>query len=130
MKPKYIVGLVVASLVVAGAVIALEQKKVEYMDFATAQKTGRKAQISGTWVKDKGCTYDVGTNRFRFTMRDEKGAELPVTLDGAKPNNFEISTKIVATGICDGGELHASNILTKCPSKYESSGPKPYESGS
>ena len=47
---------------------------------------------------------------------------LPVIYSGAKPNNFEIATSIVTTGAVENGELHASNILTKCPSKYESDG--------
>ncbi len=134
MKPKYIVGAVVAILVVVGVVFAFNSNKVDYVDFATAESSGRKVQIAGTWVKEQGCTYDVNSNQFRFTMRDQKGRQLPVVFEGAKPNNFEISTSIVATGVVDGGSLKASNILTKCPSKYESGGegiyPKGGQSGS
>lgn len=119
MKPKYIIGGVVAALLLAGVVIALENKKVEYMDFKAAAESGKKVQVAGTWVKEKGCTYDPASNQFRFTMRDEKGSVMPVVLDGAKPNNFEISTSIVATGLVQDGRLAATNILTKCPSKYE-----------
>ncbi|HVZ41018.1 MAG TPA: cytochrome c maturation protein CcmE [Candidatus Kapabacteria bacterium] len=132
MKPKYIVTIVLAVLLVAGVMIALENKKLEYMDFNSAQSSGRRVQIAGTWVKEKGATYDPASNQFRFTMRDGKGAELPVVLDGARPNNFEISTSIVATGIVENSRFHASNILTKCPSKYESNGKElnPYNNNS
>ena len=122
MKPKYIVGIIAALLLVGFSVVTVESKKIEYMDFSRAQETGKNAQIAGTWVKAKGSSYDVERNLFRFTMRDESGKELPVELEGAKPNNFEIATSIVATGIVDKGELKASHILTKCPSKYEADG--------
>lgn len=122
MKPKYIVGFVVAALVVVGTVIALNDNKVDYLNFAAAQASGRNAQIAGTWVKEKGADYDAENNVFRFTMRDRSGTAMPVVYEGAKPNNFEISTELVVTGRLEGGEMRASNILTKCPSKYESNG--------
>lgn len=120
MKLKYIIGVVAALLVVATAVFSVENKKIEYMDFAGAAESGRKAQISGTWVREKGQEYDAASNRFKFTMRDAEGKELPVVLEGAKPNNFEIATSIVVTGTAENGRFNATNILTKCPSKYES----------
>ncbi len=130
MKIKYFLGVITALVLVVTAVFSIENKKIEYMDFASAAESGRKAQISGTWVREKGQRYDAVTNRFNFTMRDEKGREVPVALEGAKPNNFEIATSIVATGAMENGEFKASNILTKCPSKYESSssGLKPQQS--
>jgi cytochrome c-type biogenesis protein CcmE len=42
-----------------------------------------------------------------------------VVLDGAKPNNFEIATSVVAKGSINGDHFHAKEVLTKCPSKYE-----------
>lgn len=122
MKPKYIIGIVAALVVVATAVFSVENKKIEYMDFAGAAATGSRAQISGTWVRDKGQKYDPDANRFSFVMRDEKGREMPVELEGAKPNNFEIATSIVVTGAVENGTFAATGILTKCPSKYESGG--------
>ena len=120
MKPKYIIGIIAALVVVVTAVFSVESRKIEYMHFAGAMESGRKAQISGTWVKEKGQQYDIASNRFSFTMRDEKGEEMPVVLEGAKPNNFELATSIVVTGSVENGLFNASNILTKCPSKYES----------
>jgi cytochrome c-type biogenesis protein CcmE len=122
MKAKYIVGILAALALVAVAVLLVENKKIEYMDLAKAGESGRRAQIVGTYVKDKGNNYDPATNLFRFTLRDEKGEEMPVVLEGAKPNNFELAASVVVTGTVEKGEVHASNILTKCPSKYEAKG--------
>lgn len=122
MKPKYIIGVVAALALIATAVFSVENTKIEYMDFVAAQSSGRTAQIAGTWVKEKGMAYDADLNEFRFTMADEKGTKLPVVLHGAKPNNFEMSVSVVATGRIEEGSFHATNVLTKCPSKYESGG--------
>ncbi len=123
MKPKYIIGIVAALALVVTAVMSVESEKIEYMDFASAVRSGRTAQISGSWVKDKGFTYDSKSNEFKFEMRDQKGTVMPVVLNGAKPNNFEIAPTVVATGAVDGNTFHATNILTKCPSKYSSPTP-------
>jgi len=40
-------------------------------------------------------------------------------LDGPKPNNFDIATSVVIKGKMTGDFFHATEILTKCPSKYE-----------
>ena len=51
---------------------------------------------------------------------DESGKECKVVLDGAAPNNFELATSVVAKGrFTDEGYFHATEVLTKCPSKYE-----------
>jgi cytochrome c-type biogenesis protein CcmE len=42
-----------------------------------------------------------------------------VIYDGAKPNNFELANAVVVKGRYQEGYFHASDILTKCPSKYE-----------
>jgi cytochrome c-type biogenesis protein CcmE len=123
MKPKYLIGALAALALIIVAVYTVESKKIEYMDFPKASTTGSKAQIAGTWVKDKGCTYDPDLNQFTFTMKDEAGNMMPVVLDGAKPNNFEIAVTVVATGRVDAGTFRASHVLTKCPSKYESGPP-------
>ncbi len=124
MKPKYIVGAALALALIVTAFFSVESKKIEYMDFRAATESGSRAQISGTWVKDGGCKYDAEKNEFVFTMKDEKGTAMPVILKGAKPNNFEMASMVVATGHVEKGTFHATNILTKCPSKYDSQ-PKP-----
>lgn len=121
MKPKYILGAVIAVALVVTALVSVDSKKIEYMDFHAATETGSRAQISGTWVKDNGSSYDATKNEFNFTMRDSAGTQMPVVLKGAKPNNFEMASQIVASGHVENGVFQATNVLTKCPSKYEAS---------
>jgi cytochrome c-type biogenesis protein CcmE len=119
MKPKVLVAAVVMVVgVVVGAVNFMESS-VEYMDFATAQKQSKKAQVKGEWVREMESGFDSEKTQFSFYMKDEESTVVKVVLDGAKPNNFEIATSVVAKGKFEGDQFHATEVLTKCPSKYE-----------
>lgn len=119
MKPRYLIaGVIAAALAVVGY-FALDSSSVEYADVDRAERLGKTVQVVGTWVKEEGSSYDNQSNIFRFTMKDEKGRRIPVELSGAKPNNFEIAVSVVVKGRIENGVMKASNVLTKCPSKYE-----------
>jgi cytochrome c-type biogenesis protein CcmE len=55
-------------------------------------------------------------------MKDESNVEMKVILDGAEPNNFKMAESVVAKGKIKDGNFHATEVLTKCPSKYEGDG--------
>jgi cytochrome c-type biogenesis protein CcmE len=57
----------------------------------------------------------------RFTLRSESGERtLPVRFEGVTPDLFRDGTQLVATGrIESDGTFHATDLMTKCPSKYE-----------
>lgn len=119
MNKKMIVGgLIIVVFIVFGAYSFLEST-VEYSDFQGAMKSGKKVQVKGYWLKEKNSFYDAKENRFTFYMRDDNNDETKVILEGARPNNFEIASSVVVKGRYSDGYFHASDILTKCPSKYE-----------
>ncbi len=119
MNAKIIVaGVIVVIGIVLGAVNFLDSN-VEYGDFAAAQRTHKKIQVKGEWLKDRQTTFNTSTIQFTFYMKDDSGVVSKVVLDGAKPNNFDIAPTIVAKGKFADGYFHATEILTKCPSKYE-----------
>ena len=121
MKTKIIIGvLVIVGAIIFGSVTFVETN-VEYGDFKTAISTHKKIQVKGEWVKEKQSVFDAVKGQFAFYMKDDNGDEQKVVLDGAKPNNFEIANAIVAKGRYESGYFHASDVLTKCPSKYEGS---------
>ncbi len=120
MKPKYIVaGVVIVAFVVFGA-ISFMQNNIAYVSAKKAETMHRTVQVKGSWVKDMKSYYDPQTNTFHFYMMDDNKTILPVVLAGAKPNNFEIANDIVAKGRYEDGVFQASEVLTKCPSKYQS----------
>jgi cytochrome c-type biogenesis protein CcmE len=120
MKLKIVIGGVV---VLAGLVLATAnflQSNVEYGTFAVAQRTGKKIQVKGEWVKERSSGFDTEKVQFTFFLKDDNNQIERVVLDGAKPNNFELATNVVAKGKYKDGYFHATEVLTKCPSKYES----------
>jgi cytochrome c-type biogenesis protein CcmE len=122
MKPKVIVAVVIiVGALFFGATTFLESN-IEYMDFAKAQTVTKKVQVKGKWVKEKDSQFDATKSQFTFYMVDDNQQEVKVVLDGAKPNNFEMATEVVAKGRFKDGYFHANELLTKCPSKYEGDG--------
>ncbi len=117
------VKLIIAIVVIAGALIfgamSFVESNVEYTDFARAEAVAKKVQVKGTWVKEKDASFDAAKSQFTFVMVDDNMREATVVLEGAKPNNFDIATSIVAKGRFKDGTFHATEILTKCPSKYD-----------
>jgi len=117
------VKIIVASLVIVVALVfgavSFVESNIEYADFQTAMSTHKKIQVKGEWLREKESMFDSRQGQFVFYMQDEKGTEMKVVYDGARPNNFEIADAIVVKGRYRDGYFHASEILTKCPSKYE-----------
>ncbi len=122
MKTKHIIALVVAVVFIAVAAFALVDNKIDYSDFDKAATNGRRAQVSGTYVKEKGSKYDIQSNTFSFMMKDQQGREMQVKYAGVRPNNFELAPAVVCVGKVENGVFVASDIQTKCPSRYEGSG--------
>lgn len=119
MKIKIIIGsFIIVAALVFGA-ISFVQTNVEYTDFQSALSSGKKVQVKGEWLRDSVSAYDPAHNQFIFFMKDDNGLEEKIVYDGAKPNNFELANAIVVKGRFQDGYFHASDILTKCPSKYE-----------
>jgi cytochrome c-type biogenesis protein CcmE len=121
MKKKHIVALVIAAAFIGIAAFALVENKIDYSDFTYARTSGKRVQVSGTHNKDLPTEYNAANNMFTFTMTDHKGVTMPVRYNGLKPTNFELSTNVVLVGKIEDGVFVASEIQTKCPSRYEGS---------
>ncbi len=122
MKPRYIVGSIIGVLFLILAIYSFDSSKIEYTDFLEARETGKTVQVIGSWVKEHDYDYDVENNQFIFYMEDEESNVTKIIFDGGKPNNFDIAPELVIKGKFNGDVFRASEILTKCPSKYEGDG--------
>lgn len=120
MKTRYLIGGVIVVIFLAVGGWSFLNSSVEYATLGKAEATGKKVQVTGTWVKDMDSHFDSANNTFSFYMQDEEKRIARVVYHGAKPNNFDIATSVVAKGRFENGTFHASEVLTKCPSKYES----------
>jgi cytochrome c-type biogenesis protein CcmE len=81
---------------------------------------GTRVKVTGTVVAG---SWDKKTNPMVFRIRAEgasSGPEVQVTYDGSAPNTFGSDTVAILTGTVDKlGSIKANDMLTKCPSKYE-----------
>ncbi|MBI5645796.1 MAG: cytochrome c maturation protein CcmE [Ignavibacteriae bacterium] len=119
MKKRYIIGGLVVLIFLAVGGYSFLNSSIEYATISKAENSGKKVQVTGKWVKEMDARYDSKAHTFTFYMRDEENRVAKVVLTGGKPNNFDIATSIVAKGRYEQGAFHASEVLTKCPSKYE-----------
>ncbi|HAW08672.1 MAG TPA: hypothetical protein DCW42_05825 [Bacteroidetes bacterium] len=120
MKTKYIIIGVVSVVFLLLAVFSFSANKIDYADFQVAKQNGKTVQIIGQVEDAKESTYNPSQNMLVFNLTDEKDNTEKVYFTGPKPNNFDIAPMVVIKGKYQDGKFVASEILTKCPSKYES----------
>lgn len=124
MKKKYIIGAVIILVFITLAIFSFDESRIEYTDIAKARETGKTVQIIGKKMENKKWNYDSKIDLLTFYLEDEKGNISKVEYNGAPPNNFDIAPSLVVKGKFENNVLKASQILTKCPSKYEGMDPK------
>ena len=125
MKKIHIIGIIIIAVAV-GAIFTTLNTNSTYASFAEAAKEpGSEYHVVGKLNKDKEQVYEpkVDANIFSFYMVDNKGTECKVVLHKNKPQDFERSEQIVLIGKMEGQEFQASDILMKCPSKYNDGKP-------
>lgn len=115
--------VLILALMAGGVIMLISASKdmSTYSTFAQVKRSGETAKVVGVLAKDKPMYYNAeeNPNLFKFYMTDQKGEIHEVTLMAAKPQDFELSEQVVATGSFVGDDFVASSILMKCPSKYK-----------
>jgi len=91
-----------------------------YVSFQQARALHKTVQVIGVLV-DGQSQVDAETGALQFSLREADTDERMdvVYTGGPKPGNFEQADKIVAVGKFDQGTFKASQLLVKCPSKYQ-----------
>jgi cytochrome c-type biogenesis protein CcmE len=126
MKKIHILGIIIIAVAI-GAILTTLNSTSTYASFAEAtQSPDSEFHVVGKLNKEKEAVYDpqVNANQFTFFMIDNAGMEKKVVLHKNKPQDFERSEQIVLIGKVEGDEFHASDILMKCPSKYNDGKPQ------
>jgi cytochrome c-type biogenesis protein CcmE len=103
-----------------------------YVTFAEARvATDRTVQVTGDLTAGRRSWYgEDETRAFHFLMISPAGDDtLEVAFEGIKPSTFDDATSVVAVGSWDGSRFHATQVLTKCPSKYEGKDPTLHRTG-
>lgn len=120
MKKIHWIGLALIAIAI-GIFINASKDMTSYASFEQVQKAGYEMKIVGELRKDMEIYYEPEQhpNYFSFYVSDNEGETKKVVLHGAKPQDFELSEKIVITGKFKGEDFIASDLLLKCPSKYK-----------
>jgi cytochrome c-type biogenesis protein CcmE len=115
-------------LIVAAIFLASGKKGAAYYktvdDVATdSALVGERVKVGGAVVNG---SWDKKSNPMTFTIRDEKdstgsGPTVKVIYSGAVPSTFGDGVVAIVTGTLeDDKTIKADDMITKCPSKYES----------
>jgi cytochrome c-type biogenesis protein CcmE len=83
-----------------------------------APTPGKSFDMTGTVVAG---SIERRGDAIDFEVRDRDGtAAVPVTFDGLVPDPFREGREVIVTGTVSGGTFHATELITKCPSKFTS----------
>ncbi len=120
MRNKYIFGGFIIIVFIGLMAYLFTQSNIKYENnFEKVMSQNKIVKATGSWVREKSYTIDSQNRVFSFYISDDQGRQMKVIYNGTMPNNFESAKSVVVTGEFKDGYFHASNILTKCPSKYE-----------
>lgn len=120
MKARYYIGGIIIIIFLGLLFFNFTKTNIKYeSDFNKVMSSGKTCKATGVWIKEKSFEENLNQRTFTFYLRDANNNEMKVVYKGIKPNNFEIATSVVVTGKFENGVFYATDVLTKCPSKYE-----------
>lgn len=113
-----IIMVLVAVLAIVGGSTAAQS--VTVAQAATGDFANKKIQVSGNVVDD---SFEMADNVLVFSLYDPEGdvsKQLRVHFEGGVSATFGNGVTAICTGkMTPEGVLYASELVTKCPSKYE-----------
>jgi cytochrome c-type biogenesis protein CcmE len=86
-------------------------------------------QVNGV-LADKNYVLKKEEQYLRFNLKDPKGQIMPVEYRGVIPGNFDQAVSVVAIGQYREDHFEASQLLVKCPSKYQAMAKAQQQGGS
>jgi cytochrome c-type biogenesis protein CcmE len=128
MNLKVIVAIVLLAVAAGVGVSSFKRTMTPYIGFAEARTASGMVQVNGK-LADKDYVLKPEEQFLRFKLRDEKGDVMPVEYRGVIPGNFDQAVSVVAIGNFQGDHFEASQLLVKCPSKYQAEADKAAQKG-
>lgn len=117
-----VTGVIVIVLIVVLAVVggSTSATSISVADAASGDYAGQRVKVSGKVVADSFYTEGNELVFSIYDSDDNTGKQLNVHYDGGVAATFGNGVTAICTGkMDDAGVLRASEVLTKCPSKYE-----------
>jgi cytochrome c-type biogenesis protein CcmE len=129
MKTGKILAIIATVIVVGGGLAYLLAtsfgeamvyfKTVDELLAERGRFDGQEVRVNGQLVEGS-LLQKPGTDEFRFALI-KNGQRIDVSYSGIIPDTMQPGREILVQGTLQPGSssFHASEILTKCPSKYE-----------
>jgi cytochrome c-type biogenesis protein CcmE len=125
MQKKYLIGGVILVLVAGyllylsfGSSVSYYVTVSEFLEQGT-ELYDTNVRVAGK-IADSPVYWNAEDLELRFDIT-EGGHNLSVIYEGAKPSGFKAGSNILVEGRCQpDGVFRASQLIMKCPSKYES----------
>jgi len=114
----------VAYLILSG----VKQTGLQYMSVTELSQLAQAPKAGGFRLDGKvaagSVVYDQKLPRLAFRITDGGDEAIAVVYEGLMPDAFAAGREVVVEGTYrhDEKTLHASKLVTKCPSKYEAEG--------
>ena len=120
MKKSHIIAIIIIAVAI-GAILSTLADSSTYASFRIAEEHPSKTyHVVGKLNKTMPQEYNPQKNadEFSFFLVDNEGKEKKVILNKARPQDFDKSEQIVVIGKMEQDQFVASDVLMKCPSKY------------
>ncbi|PJA28066.1 MAG: cytochrome C biogenesis protein [candidate division Zixibacteria bacterium CG_4_9_14_3_um_filter_46_8] len=119
-KVRILIAIVIVIVFGYIAWSSFSQQMTPYVGFRQARASARTVQVIGLLV-DGHSEIDPTTGALKFSLLEQETNDRMEVIytGGPKPGNFEQADKIVAIGKFENGVFHSSQLLVKCPSKYQ-----------
>jgi len=114
--------LLVGIAVCIGVLLSFMKTTSTYDTIETARsKPGQFVHVMAKLDKSQPIEYDAlkNPNFLRFSAVDSLGKRMVVEYNNAKPENLEMSDRLVLKGRYSDSVFLCKEIQTKCPSKYK-----------
>ena len=118
MKPKVLIAMILLVVAVFFGVTSFKKTMTPYIGFTEARLASGLVQVNGV-LADKDYVLKQEEQYLRFRLKDPNGDVMPVEYRGVIPGNFDQAVSIVAIGQYKGEHFEATQLLVKCPSKYQ-----------
>jgi len=118
MKNSQIAIIIAIAILIGYSLVRLGNSST-YSSFEDAiALNGQKTTVIGFLDLEGSMDFNPKTVQFSFTSKDKKGNISKVIYNQPKPQDFERSEEITMTGYATDSAFIATEILMKCPSKY------------
>ena len=117
-----VTGVIIMVLIVVLAVVggSSSAKPATISDLATGEYVDQKIQVSGNVVENSYTTEDDVLTFDIYDPNGDASQQLRVRFEGGVSATFGTNVTAICTGkMGQDGVLNCSELVTKCPSKYE-----------